>query len=231
MSIAPRPHTSPSISSPPNGSFDQPSGLTGTTSVWPIRHSVGAVGSWPSMRATIDVRPGRLSKRCHVESRAFEIRLQEIGVADLVPGVGGAVVDALVADQRLQQLGGRSGEGLDVRHGPEPMGSRRPCQPRPDPPPTPGAGCSSGCCRGTVASPTAGCSRRTPSRRQSRPARSTWAQRVGVVDGERAQDDPLADDGRLVGEGSVLANRPDRAGWQGRNGHGSASRTARISSP
>ena len=61
--MAPRPHTSPSISSPPNGSRDQPSGLTGTTSVWPIRHSVGASGSLPSMRATIDVRPGRLSKR------------------------------------------------------------------------------------------------------------------------------------------------------------------------
>ena len=61
--MAPRPHTSPSISSPPNGSWVQPSGLTGTTSVWPIRHSVGAVGSLPSMRATIDVRPGRLSKR------------------------------------------------------------------------------------------------------------------------------------------------------------------------
>ena len=61
MSMAPRPHTSPSISSPPNGSRDQPSGFTGTTSVWPIRHSAGASGSLPSMRATIDVRPGRLS--------------------------------------------------------------------------------------------------------------------------------------------------------------------------
>ena len=63
MSMAPRPHTSPSTSSPPNGSRDQPSGFTGTTSVWPIRHSVGAVGSLPSMRATIDVRPDAASKR------------------------------------------------------------------------------------------------------------------------------------------------------------------------
>ena len=68
MSIAPRPHTSvvPSsarTSSPPNGSRDQPSGLTGTTSVWPIRHSDGAAGSDPSMRATIEARPGRDSKR------------------------------------------------------------------------------------------------------------------------------------------------------------------------
>ena len=33
MSTAPRPHTSPSISSPPNGSCRQRSALTGTTSV------------------------------------------------------------------------------------------------------------------------------------------------------------------------------------------------------
>jgi hypothetical protein len=33
-------------------------GFTGTTSVWPIRHSVGALGSLPSMRATRLVRPG-----------------------------------------------------------------------------------------------------------------------------------------------------------------------------
>ena len=58
MSIAPRPHTSSPISSPPNGSSDQPAGLTGTTSVWPIRHTFGAAGSDPSMRATTDVRPG-----------------------------------------------------------------------------------------------------------------------------------------------------------------------------
>ncbi len=63
MSIAPRPQISarPSesrISSPPNGSLLQPSGLTGTTSVCPIRHSDGASGSDPSMRATIEPRPG-----------------------------------------------------------------------------------------------------------------------------------------------------------------------------
>src|ERR671923_84413 len=44
MSTAPRPHTSPSTSSPPNGSRRQRSALTGTTSVWPISTSVGAVG-------------------------------------------------------------------------------------------------------------------------------------------------------------------------------------------
>ena len=59
MSTAPRPHTSPSTTSPPNGSRRQPSGFAGTTSVWPISNSVGAVGSLPSMRATRFSRPGR----------------------------------------------------------------------------------------------------------------------------------------------------------------------------
>ena len=58
MSTAPRPQTSPSMSSPPNGSCFQRSGLTGTTSVWPISSSDGASGFVPSMRATTLVRPG-----------------------------------------------------------------------------------------------------------------------------------------------------------------------------
>ena len=41
----------------------QPSGCTGTTSVWPIRHRLGAPGSEPSMRATNDARPGVGSQR------------------------------------------------------------------------------------------------------------------------------------------------------------------------
>ena len=43
MSTAPRPQIMPSSSSAPNGSRDQPSGLTGTTSVWPINIKVGAL--------------------------------------------------------------------------------------------------------------------------------------------------------------------------------------------
>ena len=58
MSIAPRPHTSPFTSSPPKGSRVQVAGVTGTTSVWPMRQSVGAAGSLPSMRATRLARPG-----------------------------------------------------------------------------------------------------------------------------------------------------------------------------
>src|SRR3954464_9141019 len=49
MSTAPRPHTSPSTSSPPNGSRSQPSGFTGTTSVWPISRRRGVRG--PRRRA------------------------------------------------------------------------------------------------------------------------------------------------------------------------------------
>ena len=51
------------ISSPPNGSCRQPSAFTGTTSVWPMRHSFGAVGSVPGMRATNEARPGVGSQR------------------------------------------------------------------------------------------------------------------------------------------------------------------------
>ena len=58
MSMAPRPQTSPFTSSPPNGSRVQCAAVTGTTSVWPMRQSVGAAGSVPSMRATRLVRPG-----------------------------------------------------------------------------------------------------------------------------------------------------------------------------
>ena len=63
MSTAPRPQISPSINSPPNGSWCQPSGRTGTTSVWPIKHSDGASGSRPSIRATSELRPGVGSNR------------------------------------------------------------------------------------------------------------------------------------------------------------------------
>ena len=58
MSMAPRPQTSPFTSSPPKGSRVQFLGVTGTTSVWPMRHSVAAFGSLPSMRATRLARPG-----------------------------------------------------------------------------------------------------------------------------------------------------------------------------
>ena len=58
-----------------------------------------------------------------VEPGTLEVRLQQVGVADLVAGVGRAVVDALVADQRLQQLGGRTGERLGIRHAPNLRGS------------------------------------------------------------------------------------------------------------
>jgi len=58
MSMAPRPHTMPSISSPPNGSRCHPDGVTGTTSVCPIKSKVGALGSRPSIRVMRLMRPG-----------------------------------------------------------------------------------------------------------------------------------------------------------------------------
>ena len=58
MSMAPRPHTTPSISSPPKGSWDQSAALAGTTSVWPSRVNEGASGSVPVSLATRVLRPG-----------------------------------------------------------------------------------------------------------------------------------------------------------------------------
>ena len=82
-----RPSTSPSMTSPPNGSSDHPSGLTGTTSVWPMRHRAGAVGSLPSILETIDARPDG-SRSWRLRARHLEIGLQEVGVADLRPESG-----------------------------------------------------------------------------------------------------------------------------------------------
>ena len=58
MSMAPRPQTMPSTSSAANGSRCQPDGVTGTTSVWPMSRSVGALRSLPSRRVMRLVRPG-----------------------------------------------------------------------------------------------------------------------------------------------------------------------------
>ena len=56
------------------------------------------------MRATNDARPGVGSHRSIVDARPLDVGLQHVGVAGLLTRLGGAVVDALVADQRLQQL-------------------------------------------------------------------------------------------------------------------------------
>ena len=110
------PHTSPSTSSPPNGSRCHPLGVTGTTSVWPMRHSVGAVGSEPSMRATSERaarRRARSPRGRHRRPRGS--RAAGRRCAPRRP-TRGAVVDALVADELLQQLGHFAGEL--VGHGP-----------------------------------------------------------------------------------------------------------------
>ena len=95
MSTAPRPQTSPSTSSPPNGSRCQPSAFTGTTSVWPISSSVGAVGSLPSMRATRLSRPGCAVVALEVEAGVAEVLREHVGAARLEAGLRRAVVDAL----------------------------------------------------------------------------------------------------------------------------------------
>ena len=84
MSTAPRPHTKPSTTSPANGSRVQPSGFTGTTSVWPMSSSVGAVGSVPSMRATRLGAPGLRLVPLDVEAGAPEVLLEQVDAAHLV---------------------------------------------------------------------------------------------------------------------------------------------------
>ena len=61
------------------------------------------------MRATIEPRPGPGLEALDVEVGAVEERLEQVGVAGLAARVGCAVVDALVADQRLQELDGLAG--------------------------------------------------------------------------------------------------------------------------
>ena len=117
MSIAPRPHTSPSITSPPNGSSRQPSGLTGTTSVWPIRHSDGCVGIGSLDSCHHRVATGAWREPFDLEAGALEVGDEQVGVAGLVARVRRAVVDAGVADQGLQQLGRRAGELVGGGHG------------------------------------------------------------------------------------------------------------------
>src|SRR5215467_12660365 len=111
MSTAPRPHTSPFTSSPPKGSRVQCSGVTGTTSVWPMRQRVGAAGSVPSMRATRLRRPGALVD-LDVEPALAEVGTQEIAVAHLLARFHAAVVHARVADHVLQELHRLVGEGV-----------------------------------------------------------------------------------------------------------------------
>ena len=80
--------------------------------------------------AALDARddrraPGPAVVAGDVEAGPLEVRLQEVGVADLVAGVRGPVVDALVADEGLQQLGRRPGGRLGGDHGAEPTARER----------------------------------------------------------------------------------------------------------
>ena len=113
MSTAPRPHTKPSTISPPNGSRLQPSGFTGTTSVWPIRRSdrrvgVGALDAGDEARAArlrleaLEVEPAarrgtpRAGRRCAPRSPDSTVPSLTHCVADQlleeVGDLGGGVV-------------------------------------------------------------------------------------------------------------------------------------------
>ena len=83
-----------------------PRASTGTTSVWPIRHRLGAVGIAPVDAGDERRPPRRRLPALDRRRRALDERLEHVGVAGLVARLRRAVVDALVADQRLQQLDG-----------------------------------------------------------------------------------------------------------------------------
>ena len=104
MSIAPRPQTSPSTSSPPKGSCRQRDPLAGTTSVWPIsskRRCVGITPFDPGHEARATRRGG---VALEVESRPLEVGRQQVGAELLLARLDGAVVHAPVAHERLEEL-------------------------------------------------------------------------------------------------------------------------------
>jgi hypothetical protein len=110
MSTAPRPQTSPSTSSPPKGSLDQPSGVTGTTSVCPLRHSSRPAGSVALDAGDERGAPRRCVEQFEVDPAALEEGAEHLGVADLLAGLDRALVHAGVADHPSEQLDGLRGQ-------------------------------------------------------------------------------------------------------------------------
>jgi hypothetical protein len=115
---------------PPTGSID--------------RHHVGVThqaqrrGGGIGARDASDERSAtwRRLPALDVNARALDVGLQYIGVARLEAGLGGALVDALIADQRLQQfdrltgqIGSHPPSLAPGRVGP-PIGAWHPCNPR-----------------------------------------------------------------------------------------------------
>ena len=82
------------------------------------RHDVGVAHEAQRRRVGIgavdagDERPPTRTglEPLHGEAGAFEVRLQQVGVAGLAARVGRAIVDALVADERLQEFGRLTGQ-------------------------------------------------------------------------------------------------------------------------
>ena len=112
MSMAPRPHTSP-VDVPPRrrtGRVTSRRGSPARRRCGPSGTASARSGSEPSMRATIDVPPRARRRSARRRARRPPGRAAADRRCGLVPRVGRAVVDALVADERLEQLDGRSGQ-------------------------------------------------------------------------------------------------------------------------
>ena len=81
------------------------------------------------MRATMDVRPGRLSNRSTAEAGPLEVALEEVGVADLVAGVG---LPSLTHSLRISDWSSSVVGPVNVSDGhraPATSGSQRPAWP------------------------------------------------------------------------------------------------------
>ena len=114
MSTAPRPHTSPSMTSPPKGSRDQRFSLTGTTSVWPISSSDGASGSRPSMDARRLVRPGTGSNLSSSSPGPSRTEASRSALRTSWPDSSRPSLTTPVGDQPTQQVGHLGGRGSSV---------------------------------------------------------------------------------------------------------------------
>ena len=106
MSRAPRPQTSPSINSAAE--------RIASPSVRVHRNDIGVphqadgrcvgIGALEPGHERGSARPGLIGLQ--LDPRSLEIGVQHVAVANFVARVGTAVIDALCADERLQQLGG-----------------------------------------------------------------------------------------------------------------------------
>ena len=110
MSIAPRPQTQPSRSSPRPRVDLQSAGSASTVSTWPSRHSVGPSDAAAQARDQVRA-PWHGGEQLALEAGRLEQPAQEVLRRRLVA----RRVDGVEADQPLEQLGGARARGRRAR--------------------------------------------------------------------------------------------------------------------